>query len=305
MAKNDSLVIFRKQLGDVLLLQPALALLAQQGKVSLATRANFADLLALMPGNISLAPRWLPSASVVYCLEARRGALVYAAQALGATRHLLLTRDNAPWWQTLFFTDMRIYPGETAYRAALYYQMVGGKAENFEPPRLKTPPPDWQLQGLPAAYGVIHPTAAWQRKAWAPERWIEALAGLGDGLKWVISSGPAQWEKELASRLATGLGEQAINLAGRTSIREYLALLANAKLTLCIDGSASHLSAAFGKPTLTLFGPTNPKHWHWASPITPYLSATDYSTEKRPPADAIPVAVVHKAIADLLEKIDV
>ena len=38
MAKNDSLVIFRKQLGDVLLLQPALALLAQQGKVSLATR---------------------------------------------------------------------------------------------------------------------------------------------------------------------------------------------------------------------------------------------------------------------------
>ena len=35
MVKNDSLVIFRKQLGDVLLLQPALALLAQQGKVSL------------------------------------------------------------------------------------------------------------------------------------------------------------------------------------------------------------------------------------------------------------------------------
>jgi len=308
MAHLDSLVVYRKQLGDVLLLQPALSKLAGSGSVGVVTRPGFADMISLMPGNVRLASRWSCRAREVYCLEAGRGALVPAALNIGARRHLRMTRNEARWWHPLFFSKISVHPGGDAYRAALFFEMLTGAAAGFTPPRLNLPPEDWLPAGLPASYGVIHPTAAWQRKTWAPEKWVEALGELGgelgDDLPWVISSGPAAWERALASKLAAGLGPRAIDLGGRTSLRQYLALLSRAKLTLCVDGSASHLSAAFGKPTLTLFGPTNPVHWHWPSPNTPHLSATDYSFEPRPPVEAIPVRAVGEAIRQLLGKIN-
>lgn len=297
----DYLVIYRKQLGDVLLLQPALEVLAGRGSVGLSTRPGFADLLALMPGPVHLAPETWPRAREVLCLEAKTAALLYAAQAFGARRRLILTRDEAPWWQALIFRDKQILPGGATYRGALFHAMAGGAPEDFRPPRLLPPPDDWQPPGLPAAYGLIHPTSAWQRKTWSPERWVEALQGLGSELPWVISSGPSPWEVELAGKLAAGLGQRAINLAGRTSLRQYLALLAGARIVFCVDGSASHLAAAFGKPVLTLFGPTNPAHWHWPTPTTPRLWAADFVAEKKPPVDAIPVAAVRQAAAALLE----
>ena len=299
MTGYDSLVVYRKQLGDVLLLQPALALLAEQGSVALSTRPGFDDLLALMPGPVHSAARKFPRARQVFCMEAKSAALCYSALALGAQRHLLLSRDEAPWWQALIFQEKQIISGGDQYRGALFYEMLGGKPDQFEPPTLLPPPSDWGLPGLPENYGVIHPTSAWRRKAWSPERWVEALQGLDEEIPWVVSGGSSPWEVELASIVSEGLGGRAINVAGRTNLRQYLALLAGAKLTLCVDGSASHISAAFGKPTLTLFGPTNPAHWHWPTPVSTRLWAEDFSEERKPPVDAIPVAAVREAIIHL------
>ena len=301
MTRYNSLAICRKQLGDVLLLQPALEKLAGDGPVALATRLEFADLLALMPGPVKQAPRWFPRTRQVFCLEPRTRALAYAAMCFGARRTLLLTKNEAPWWQSWIFDEQRIFPGGNAYRAEFYFLLLGGRPDEFRPPRLAAPPGDWQIAGLPVDYAVIHPTSAWRRKTWEPGRWVEALRGLGGNLHWIVSGGPSDWEVELARKVATGLGERAINLAGKTNLRQYLALLAGARLTLCIDGSASHLSAAFGKPTLTLFGPTNPAHWHWQSPRTPRLWAADFTGESKPKVDAIPVRAVSEATRRLLE----
>jgi len=300
MAALDSLVIYRKQLGDVLLLQPALEWLAQRGSVGVATRPAFADLLALMPGRIVLAPRFLPRARHVYCLETRRGAIAYAASAIGARRHLLKSKERGSGWHRLVFSEISVTPGRDMYRAALFHAMLDGRSEDFRPPRLESPPADWLPTGLPARYGVIHPTAAWEHKTWSAGKWCAALQERGGDLPWVVTAGPAPWEQALAGQLAAGLGGRAINLAGRTNLRQYLAVLANARLALCVDGSASHLAAAFGKPTLTLFGPTNPIHWHYPGPATLRLAAKDFCAEARPPVDAIPVAAVGAAIDRLL-----
>jgi len=299
----DSLVVYRKQLGDVLLLQPALTRLARRGSVGIATRPGFADLISLMPGNIVQAPRW-PKARQLYCLDPGRGALVYGVLNRGADRHLLTSRSKLRWWHPLLFPNIRSVPANDAYRAAMFCEMLTGDRSEFQPPVLNLPPAEWMPSELPENYGVIHPTAAWKHKTWAPGKWIEALDNLGTGRHWVISSGPAAWERELASELARGLGRRASDLGGRTSLRQYLALLSRSAVTLCVDGSASHLSAAFGRPTLTLFGPTNPLHWHWPSQTTPRLSASDFSTERRPPVDAIPVAAVSHATRQLLELVD-
>lgn len=301
MTCYDNLVIYRKQLGDVLLLQPALATLASRGTVALATNPAFSDLVTLMPGPVYMAPQWLPKARQIYCLETRASAMAYAAQGLGARRTLILTRDKAPWWRSLIFGEMHVAPGNNTYRARLFHGALGGQPEDFSPPSLTPPPLNWQIETVPAIYGVIHPTSAWQRKTWAPERWIEALRGIDTSLRWVVSSGTTPWEVKLAGAVAAGLGEQAINLAGKTSLRQYIALLSGACVTLCVDGSSSHISAAFGKPTLTLFGPTNPTHWHFETPKTPRLWAADFAGERKPPVDAIPVIAVRNEVHRLLE----
>lgn len=301
MKHYDSLVIYRKQLGDVLLLQPALAVLARRGSVALATNPAFADLIALMPGPVHVAPKYLPDARQVYCLEARAGAMAYAAQAIRAKKVLILTRDKAPWWQSLVFNERLVFPGATSYRAKLFHGALGGKPEEFSPPTLNTPPPEWQIKGLPTTYGVIHPTSAWKRKTWAPEHWVEALRGVDNSLRWVISSGATPWEVKLAGEVAAGLGDQAIDLSGKTTLRQYLGLLSGARLTLCVDGSASHISAAFGRPTLTLFGPTNPMHWHFQTTTSPRLWAADFVSESKPPVNSIPVAAVRNELGRLLE----
>jgi ADP-heptose:LPS heptosyltransferase len=300
----DSLVVYRKQLGDTLLLQPALETLSTRGSVALSARPGFDALLALMPGPVEVAPRWLPRARRVYCLEARGAAVGYTAQALGAHRILALSKDEANRWFRPLFDETRIVPGGDAYRAALLHAMVGGTAEQFRPPRLHHPPDDWRPPGLPVTYGVIHPTSAWQRKTWSAQNWIRALSGLPTGFPWVVSCGPVEWEVALAETLASGLGGGAVSLAGRTTLRQFLGLLSGARAVLCVDGSASHLATAFGKATLTLFGPTNPVHWHWPTPRTPRLWAAEFVSEKKPAVDAIPVPAVRAAVMSLLEQVD-
>lgn len=296
MAGDGALVIFRKQLGDVLLLQPALERLAQQhGHVSLYVRPGFADLLALMPGDIRLdAGHWLPSCRDVYCLEARPAAMLYAARALGAKKHLLLSRDIAPWWQRLIFDRYVVEAGSDCYRAELYQRLLCGTDDDFRAVRLNRPPADWLPAGLPARYAVIHPTAAWRSKTWPASHWIELLQNLDSGREWVLTAGNAPWEIALAEEIVAGLAGRVkvLNLAGRTTLRGFLAVMAGASATLCVDGSASHISAAFGHPTLTLFGPTSATRWHQPSPLSHCLKAGDFVAERKPPVSAIPVAAV-------------
>jgi len=65
------LVIYRKQLGDLVLLQPALQLLAERYGVNVLvrTRPVFTDVLALMPGDVRLAGPQDRTFSPGYCLD--------------------------------------------------------------------------------------------------------------------------------------------------------------------------------------------------------------------------------------------
>lgn len=303
MVRSNVLVIFRKQIGDVLLLQPALERLSRRdGRVSIYARTGFADMLALMPGDIQLAEDSLfPRVKDVYCLESRPAAILQAARALGARKHLLLSRDNAPWWRRLIFDEYKVVDGTNRYRAALYQDLFGFSDEVFVPPRLGLPPADWRPEGLPAAYVVVHPTAAWRQKTWPAANWVNAMRRIRPDASWVLTAGPTRWEVEFAQEIANSFGTRnLINLAGRTSFRQYLAVLASASATLCVDGSASHISSAFGRPTLTLFGPSNAVRWHWPSNRNVCLKAGDFVVQSKPPVSGIPVDAVVEVASDLL-----
>ncbi len=53
-----------------------------------------------------------------------------------------------------------------------------------------------------------------------------------------------------------------INLVGQTSLKELCAVVSFSTLTISNDNGVAHVSAALDKPTLILFGPSNPKWFY-------------------------------------------
>ncbi|MFN8003223.1 MAG: glycosyltransferase family 9 protein [Acidobacteriota bacterium] len=68
----------------------------------------------------------------------------------------------------------------------------------------------------------------------------------------------AESERANAERVVQQMKtDGALNLAGRTSMAELLGLLESCALLVTNDTGPAHVAAALGRPTLTLFGPTN------------------------------------------------
>ena len=101
-------------------------------------------------------------------------------------------------------------------------------------------------------YAVLIPGTNWQTKRWPAERFAALVKPLRDrfGLATVAAGSPD--EVEIASRVG------GINVAGRTTLRQLVALLERAALVVANDSGPMHIAAALGRPLVTLFGPTNP-----------------------------------------------
>jgi ADP-heptose:LPS heptosyltransferase len=77
----------------------------------------------------------------------------------------------------------------------------------------------------------------------------------------VVVTGNAS-ERALASQVATTaeLPQRSV-LAGRTTLTELAALVADATVVICGDTGIAHLASAYGTPSVVLFGPVSPRHW--------------------------------------------
>ncbi len=108
---------------------------------------------------------------------------------------------------------------------------------------------------------VVHPGAAFPSRRWPPERFAAVARRLRlHGYDVVVTGGPG--EVELAQQVAreADLPAHAV-LAGRTDLGVLAAQVAAARLVLCGDTGVAHLAAAFGTPSVTLFGPMPPERW--------------------------------------------
>lgn len=107
--------------------------------------------------------------------------------------------------------------------------------------------------GLPEAFALLVPGAAPHRpaKRW-PDRDFAALANrlAGRGLGVALLGAPS--EAELAARIVAA-APGTIDLAGRTSLLDLIALGRDARLAVGNDTGPMHWLAAAGAPCLTLF----------------------------------------------------
>ena len=53
-------------------------------------------------------------------------------------------------------------------------------------------------------------------------------------------------------------------------LRQFLSLIAAARAVVTVDGAVAHAAVALGRPTVALFGPTDPTVWFPYAPFGPY-----------------------------------
>jgi ADP-heptose:LPS heptosyltransferase len=170
--------------------------------------------------------------------------------------------------------------------------------------------------GVPGKYVLVHPGTARPEKYWAAERWGEVVARLRSrGHAVLVTCGPDAYEQQHARELML-CGERLCSsdsapmaLLSPRSLAEFAAVIAGADLVLSCDTSTVHFAAAFRRPQVSLFGPTNPFHWRprhdravVVSAANPPGELTDFQPKmKGAPMENLPVRTVWAAAERLLQ----
>lgn len=95
-------------------------------------------------------------------------------------------------------------------------------------------------------------------KRWPVERFAELADRLMEEFGALVLLTGAPSEREIASNVESRMRTRgAINLAGKTDLDALIGLLARCDLVISNDTGSAHVAAALGRPTITIFGPTN------------------------------------------------
>lgn len=117
------------------------------------------------------------------------------------------------------------------------------------------------LAAAPKIVALVPGAARGDSKQWPPGRYVETAALLhrSHGAAALLLGTAA--EAPLCDRIAQALASQGVpahSLAGRTTLPEMAAALAVADGVVCNDSGGMHLAAALRRPTVAVFGITDP-----------------------------------------------
>ena len=147
---------------------------------------------------------------------------------------------------------------------------VSHKLREARNPKINRPLPQAVLTGFGLAhddfepFALMHPTAAFETKRWATDKFARVAEELGGrGLKTIAiaATREARVIDDLIKESRTGV----LGLAG-LSLPEITALASKARLFVGNDSGMAHIAAAAGAPLVVIFGSSNVTHWRpWTS----------------------------------------
>jgi len=137
------------------------------------------------------------------------------------------------------------------------------RAERIDP----LGPADRELAGrLLASLGLgsqrplvgVHPSGGRRVKQWEVARWGAVAARLQREFGATVLVTGSAADMPLARALASHLEPAPVDLTGRLSVREMLALVERLDLFLSPDTGPMHMACAVGTPSVSVFGPSDP-----------------------------------------------
>lgn len=128
----------------------------------------------------------------------------------------------------------------------------------------------WAAEQLPGEDPtlVISPCSSHPARNWAVERYVQVAdhAAGALGLRVVISGGPSALERETGEAMARAMRHPVINLVGKDTLTQSMALLQRATVLLSPDSGPVHIASALGTPVVGVYAAT------WARRSGPYGS---------------------------------
>jgi ADP-heptose:LPS heptosyltransferase len=292
MVVQRILVIRRKALGDVLVTLPAVLRLAAafpEAKLDLVIDRPFAPLLSRLASGLEVLA-WPPDIRRPggWWRRLRAGNYDLVCDYLGSPRTAMWTAwTGAPLrvgydlrWRRWAYNvrvprgragdyALREFAGESFLAPLRELGLTPGPwqptARAAEPVGLGDGYRDWarswRKRSQPRV-GMVF-SASWSAKAWQPAEACRLYRMLEEeGAAPLFISGPG--DDELAAALRAG--EPAAQFAPPTNLLELEDLLRSLDLFIGTDNGARHLAACVGIPTVTLFGPTDPRGWNPSGP---------------------------------------
>ena len=111
-----------------------------------------------------------------------------------------------------------------------------------------------------ARWIVLSPGARWLNKRWAIQNFCNLAARLAvdlPGHRFAVLGSKS--ERHLGDRILSAIGDRCLNLAGETSLPEMVEWIRLSDLMISNDTGPMHVATAIGKPTVAIFGPTDPR----------------------------------------------
>ncbi len=199
-----------------------------------------------------------------------RGAIL--ARLSGARRRVGFFTDNEAWWRNRLFTDLLRYdytPDLHVKDHLLALLEAFGILALHRVPELRISgsmqaEADRLLAGIKRNGGplvVVQPFSLWQYKEWGREKYVALIQWLVKKYRAtvLITGGGAEYAR--AEEILRDCDDSCHNLAGKTSLALYAALLSRCRLFIGVDSAGLHIAAAVGTPTVSLFGPSSPVSW--------------------------------------------
>ncbi len=150
-------------------------------------------------------------------------------------------------------------------------------------------------------------------KRWQLERYADLADRLIGALHADVLIFGSEAERPLAESLARMMQHTPTIVAGKTTLRQFMALLAQCRLIVTNDSGPMHIAAALGLPVVAIFGSTNERA---TGPISPRARVIKNSVDCSPcglrecPIDfrcmkAVSVEEVHRVALGLIKELGV
>lgn len=156
-----------------------------------------------------------------------------------------------------FFYTHKIHGSMNIHAIDRYLEIakfMGCRTDNIEYPFAPFDPDPPILKELPDAFAVMSPSAGKPANRWHADRFGTLAQKLP--LPAVVIASAA--EADIAEEVVKHSGGRAISIAGRTGLKDLVAVIAKAGFFICNDTGPMHIAAALNVPVFAIFGPANP-----------------------------------------------
>ncbi|MBV5341673.1 MAG: glycosyltransferase family 9 protein [Deltaproteobacteria bacterium] len=156
----------------------------------------------------------------------------------------------------LFYTH-KIEGGKQIHAVERYLKlaaMMGCDTSTVNFPMPPYPKDSLLLASLPEHFCVMAPSAGKEANRWPADRFGKLAASLP--LPSIIISNKA--DSGIGAETVANSNNKAINLAGKTSLKELVSLISRARFLVTNDTGPMHIAAALNIPVFAIFGPANP-----------------------------------------------